>query len=104
MFCRAEARLSIGSSCGVEIHVISEQVTERDRVRMVMMRAIARLMRLPWIEGDALIDPCVTVPVARAVGLARAVPIKCIARVEHRNPVHEVPDCSKPCKRFGRGH
>ena len=67
-----------------------------------MMRAIAGLMRLAGIEGDALIDPRVPIPITTSIDFARPVPIERIACIEHGDAIGEISDWSEAGERFIR--
>ena len=62
MFLWRGLSLMIGLRRGVEIHVIAEQVTQRDGFDVIMIRAPLLLVRERGVERAALVHECVAVP------------------------------------------
>src|SRR5262249_52460159 len=103
MLCRCGGALFVSVGRGEVINVISELVTQSDRVGMIMM-VRSGLMRQRGIKSDAFVDISVTVPIAGSHDVASAVPIVGIAVVKERNAVDEITDCAKASECFRGGN
>src|SRR4051794_27109917 len=84
--------------------MVAGKIAEGDWVGVIMMGAIARLMGLARVEGDALVYPGITIPIAASIGFRRAVPIKGVSRIEHGHSIHEIADWTQPREALCRGN
>src|SRR5437899_2604835 len=84
MFAGRARGFGIGLGRGVEIHVVAQQAPQRYRVRVIMMGAVAGLVRLARVERDAFVNPRVTIPIARPADFAGTVPVESIPRITSR--------------------
>src|SRR5271170_5037693 len=85
----------IGFCCRIIIHVVAEQVTERNRVGVIMINAGVLLMRVAGVERHAFIHISVAIPIAGNilfVGVVGDVPGVGVPTVEHGHAIHENPN------------
>ena len=91
----------------IVIHMIADQITQRRRIRVVMISAGILLVRVARVKRRAFVHIRVAVPIISGVPGAdfrRAVPRKRVPTVEHLHAVHEDADLSAAADGFRGRH
>src|SRR5581483_2571792 len=97
--------LAVSIGRRIEADVVTQKITKRRWIRVVMVLTGLRLMGIAGIEGGAFVDVGIAVPerAGNVVGLGGAVPGVGIPTVIHGNTVNEISDRAETVRGFGGG-